>query len=100
MASQNGRYRFIVDEDALEGINEISVHPEDETNYHQPDLGDEVIFVDAEMDYDPILIESITQIEDTDNYELTLNQPLPEEYPEGSKLYIKPRGLQVRIIHT
>lgn len=100
MAHHPERYRFVVDEDALEGTNEISVHPETPDGYHQPDLGDEVVFVDQERlddDDEPLLIESITQIEDTDNYELVLSRILPEEFPEGSQLYIKPRGLRVRI---
>lgn len=94
MALRNEHYRFVVEEDALEGTNEISVRPEMPDNYHQPDLGDEVVFIDADDD-EPIYIESITQIEDTDNYELVLDSILPEEFPEGSQLYIKPRGFRV-----
>ncbi len=80
------RNRFVFDEDALESTTEISVYPENEDNYLQPDVGDKITIPD--VDDEPFIIQHVTQVQDSHSYEFVIGRPLPEECPEGTQLYI------------
>lgn len=88
MSKKELRFTYLFDDDGLEGVDEISVYPENNESYHSPDVGDQIT-IPEETD-DTYTIEVVTQMEDEPRFDLKLDRPLEQEFPEGTKLYVKP----------